>query len=168
MYALKKLFDRVLAAACVALFAVLVVVVVWQVFTRQVLQDPSAWSSELSQYLFVWLGLFGAALVFAERGHIAVDFVVRKFSAGAQRFVGVLVEVVVAVFALAVLVWGGWRLVLQTWTQNLSGLPLQLGPMYLVLPITGLLITFYAIYHIVHVLRGDEPSIETTDDSEAI
>lgn len=78
MRALKKASDRVLATACVALFAILIVTVTWQVFTRQVLNEPSSWSEELAKYVFVWLGMFGAALVFSERGHIAVDVVARK------------------------------------------------------------------------------------------
>ena len=56
MTMLKYWLDRLLMAACVALFSVLVVTVVWQVITRQILQSPSAWTSELAQYLFVWLG----------------------------------------------------------------------------------------------------------------
>ena len=76
MTAVKNALDRILTWACVALFAVLVLDVSWQVFARQVLNSPSGWSEELAKYLFIWLGLFGAALVFGERGHIAVDFAV--------------------------------------------------------------------------------------------
>ncbi|MCW2131856.1 TRAP transporter small permease [Arthrobacter sp. VKM Ac-2550] len=168
MHAIKKFFDKLLAVACVVLFAVLVVTVVWQVFTRQVIQDPSAWTSELAQYLFVWLGLFGAALVFAERGHIAVDFVVRKLPERAERAVAVFVQMVIVVFAAVILIWGGYRVSVQSWSQALTGLPVNVGPLYLVMPITGVIIIFYAIYHTIAVLRGEEEAIAEDDNPDVI
>lgn len=163
MQALKKILDRFLAVACVVLFAVLVITVVWQVFSRQVLNSPSAWTSELAQYLFVWLGLFGAALVFAERGHIAVDFLVRKFSEKAERATAILVQAVIAAFAGLIFVWGGYRVSEQSWDQALTGLPVTVGPLYLVMPITGVVIIFYAVYHAVAILRGDEATSADTE-----
>jgi TRAP-type C4-dicarboxylate transport system permease small subunit len=163
MHAVKKASDRFLAAACVVLFAVLVLTVVWQVFTRQVLGSSSAWTSELAQYLFVWLGLFGAALVFAERGHIAVDFLVRKFPAGVEKATALFVQAAIIAFAGLILVWGGYRVAVQSWSQALSGLPVTVGPLYLVMPITGILIIFYAVFHITAVLRGEEDAIEDTE-----
>ena len=163
MQVVKKSFDKFLAVACVLLFTVLVATVVWQVFSRQVLDSPSAWTSELAQYLFVWLGLFGAALVFAERGHIAVDFLVRKFPARVEKLTAVFVQVAILAFAGLILVWGGYRVSEQSWNQALSGLPVTIGPLYLVMPITGIIIIFYAVYHIVAVIRGDEEATEDTD-----
>lgn len=168
MNALKRTFDRVLAVACVVLFAVLVVTVVWQVISRQVLNSPSAWTSELAQYLFVWLGLFGAALVFAERGHIAVDFLVRKFPARLERTTAVFVQVVIIAFAALLLVWGGYRVAIQSWDQALSGLPVAVGPLYLVMPITGVIIIFYAIYHAAAILRGEEEATAVDDNPDVI
>jgi TRAP-type C4-dicarboxylate transport system permease small subunit len=163
MRSIKKASDKFLAAACVILFAVLVVTVVWQVFSRQVLNNPSAWSSELAQYLFVWLGLFGAALVFAERGHIAVDFLVRKFPARLEKGTALFVQVAIIAFAGLILVWGGYRVSEQSWNQALSGLPVTVGPLYLVMPVTGIIIIFYAVYHMVAILRGNEEAIEDTE-----
>ncbi|WP_309109095.1 TRAP transporter small permease [Arthrobacter sp.] len=145
------------------LFAVLVVTVVWQVFSRQVLSSPNAWTAELAQYLFVWLGLFGAALVFAERGHIAVDFLVRKFPNRVEKATALFVQAAIIAFASLIFVWGGYRVSVQSWNQALSGLPVTVGPLYLAIPITGVVIIFYATYHIVAILRGDE---EATEDTE--
>lgn len=169
MAAVKKVLDRTLAAICVVLFAVLVLEVVWQVFTRQVLGDPSTWSEEAARYTFVWLGFFAAALVFSERGHIAVDYGVRKLPAVGQKAVAVVVQLLIITFAAVGLIWGGWRASQGAWNQNLTALPTQIGVMYLVMPITGVLIVVYALYHLAAVLRGDEEPVTDTDDvDEAI
>jgi TRAP-type C4-dicarboxylate transport system permease small subunit len=164
--AFKKVLDTLLAWLCIALFAALVLVVTWQVLSRQVLGDPSTWSSTAAQYLFVWLSLFGAAYVFSERGHIAVDFVARKAGPRAQRVVGVLTQLVILSFAGCVLLWGGLRGVGLTWSQNVSGLPVTVGQMYLALPVSGALIAFYALYHLYKIAVGREAGLPINEDEE--
>ena len=159
----KSLLDRLLTWVCVVLFAVLVVDVTWQVFARQVLDQPSTWSEELAKYLFIWLGLFASALVFGERGHIAVDFAVKKLPAKAQVVVSVLIQLSILVFTALVLIWGGLRVVDLAWDQNLTGLPVNVGPLYLALPISGVLIALYTVYHLVRILSGAERAVEDAE-----
>lgn len=161
--ATKLMIDRILGIVCVALFMALVVVVTWQVFARQVLLEPSQWSESLARYLFVWVGLLGATLVFGERGHIAIDVAVRRLPAMPQRIVGLLVQGLVIAFAAYILVFGGLRATENAWHQNLSGLPTTIGPWFLVMPISGVLIVIYSIYHLVRVAHGDEESFEPDD-----
>lgn len=161
----KKLLDRALAAACVVLFSVLVLTVTWQVFSRQVLGEPSSWSEELATYVFVWLGMFGAALVFSERGHIAVDLLVRRFPAGARRAAAVVVQLCVITFAVLALIWGGSRMTALTWDQTLTALPVTEGPFQLVMPVTGVLVVYYAAEQLVSLLRRGEPGTAGATDS---
>lgn len=166
MSPIKRVLDAILATLCVALFAALVLVVSWQVFTRQVLTSPSTWTSVAAQYLFVWLSLFGAAYVFSERGHIAVDFLARKSGSAGQKVIGVLTLSIVALFAAMVLIWGGLRGVGLTWDQQVSGIPVTVGQMYLALPVSGVLIVLYSIFHIVKILVGREAGLPIAEDDE--
>lgn len=140
----------------IALFVVLVLVVIWQVFTRQVLQSPSGWTTTVSQYLFIWLVLFSVAMVFGERGHVAVDFFARLMPRPAQRVTSVLVELSVLAFALLGLVWGGIRGMSISFDQAIPGLPVTVGQMYLALPIAGVLIALFALEDLVRAARGDD------------
>ncbi|WP_324654000.1 TRAP transporter small permease [Georgenia sp. H159] len=165
----KKVLDTVLYWITVVLFALLVVIVVWQIVTRQVLGDPSTWTEEGARLTFVWLGLFAAAFVFGERGHIAVEFVARKFPARVETVLAVAVQLVVLLFAVVVLVWGGWRAAENAWLQNLSALPFTLGQMYLALPVSGVLIAFYSVYYVVGIARGTKaPYLELEGDPLAV
>lgn len=163
MTAVKNVLDRVLTWACVVLFSALVIDVTWQVFARQVLNQPSGWSEELAKYLFIWLGLFGSALVFGERGHIAVDFAVKKLPQALQVAVTVVVQLTILTFTVLVLIWGGFRVVDLAWDQNLTGLPTNVGPLYLALPLSGILIAFYTVYHLVRILTGAERAVEDAE-----
>jgi TRAP-type C4-dicarboxylate transport system permease small subunit len=143
--------------ATAVLFSVMVLAAVWQVFSREVLQSPSAFTEELAKYTFVWTSLIAAALVFGERGHIAVTFVVERMPRAARKVVAVFVQLVILLFAVVVMIVGGVYAAQNTWMQQLTALPGTIGMAYLVLPISGVFITFYAIYHLLEDLRGEGP-----------
>lgn len=164
MRALRAQLVGVLRWTCILMFAVLVLVVLWQVFTRQVVGRPSGWTTTIAQYLFVWLSLFGLTLVFAERGHVAVDILVDRLPEGARRWIGVLVQAGVALFSLAALVWGGLRAVGLSWTQVVPGTPLTIGQVYLALPIAGALIALFALEDLWRLLRDQELTATATLD----
>lgn len=160
MTLLKNVLDRVLIWICVVLFAALVLDVGWQVFTRQVLNSPSGWSEELAKYLFIWLGLLGGALVFGERGHVAADLAVQRAPEKVQRVTAVVVQIAILAFAVLALIWGGYRVVHLTWDQTLTGLPVNVGWMYLALPISGVITVIYTVFHVIHISTGEEIAID--------
>lgn len=157
MQLLSKGLNRSLGIATAVLFAIMVLAVVWQVFTREVMQSPAAWTEELAKYVFVWTSLIGAALVFSERGHIAVTFVVERLPRPVRMGVAVVIQLVILFFALAVLVYGGILAAQNSWSQQLTALPGTIGQAYLVLPLAGVLIALIAVLHIVEDLRGSGP-----------
>lgn len=166
---IKKTLDRILYVIVAALFALLVFIVVWQVFTRLVLNDPATWTEEGARMTFVWLGLFASALAVGERGHIAVEFLVRKLSEKPERAVAITVQTVILFFALLIFVFGGWAASQNAWNQDLSALPFTVGQMYLALPISGLLIAFYSTYYIIGIAIGaEEPYGDNADEEIAV
>ena len=167
MDAIKKGLDKSLYWITVTLFALLVIIVVWQIFTRQVLGNPATWTDEGARITFVWLGLFASAFVFGERGHIAVEFAVRKFPPRTEKIISIAVQLIVLGFAVVLLVWGGWRASQNAWNQNLGALPFTFGQMYLALPISGILMAFYSVYYVLGISRGTlSPYPETAEDPE--
>ena len=161
----KAFVDRLLEGLLVVIFGVLVVDVLWQVFTRYVMQDPSSFTDELARYLLIWLGLVGASYAFSKRAHLAIDLFVNSRSERGKQIVQLAIEVCVLLFALLVMVVGGMQLVIMTLSlgQTSAALNLPLGYVYLSLPLSGLLIVFYAGIYIterLQELRGHSPSID--------
>jgi TRAP-type C4-dicarboxylate transport system permease small subunit len=163
--AVRRVIDRVLVVVCILIFAALVVVVTWQVFSRQLLDSPATWTEETARYVFVILALLAAALMFSERGHIAVEVLIHKFSTRAQVAVGLFVEACVMFFAAFVLVYGGYEVAQNAWGQNISTLPVSVGQVYLILPITGALILFFSICHVVGMFAGTEQPLPDIDEA---
>lgn len=174
LYRVKSAVDWALGWFLVILMGVAVVNVLWQVFTRFVLSDPSAFTDELARYLLVWVGLFGAAYASGKRAHLAIDLLRTRLTGRAVHWHGIFVGAVVGLFALGVMVVGGVRLVSLSFLlgQTSAALGLPLGVVYLALPASGALIVFYFTVFIVERvrrLRGLPPTLpvllETTAEA---
>ena len=71
MQKIRRTIDKVLAWFLIGLMGIAVLNVLWQVFTRWVLQDPSSYTEELARYLLIWIGLLGAAYAAGLTAHAA-------------------------------------------------------------------------------------------------
>ncbi len=108
--------DRVLGWVLAVLMGISVINVLWQVFTRFVLANPSSFTEELARYLLIWIALLGAAYAAGRQMHLAIDLLPSALKGKARRNLGALVNALVSLFALAVFVVGGIRLVSLTLT----------------------------------------------------
>lgn len=157
---LKKLLDKTLELLATVSMAVLVLDVVWQVFTRYVLKNPSSWTEELATFLMIWVGMLGASVALNRGAHLGIDYFVSKLSARKGLFVSLFVFAVTALFSLLVLVAGGIELVVRILaTQQVSpALGLKMGYVYLALPISGFFLVFYSVelfvQTLVAIIRG--------------
>ncbi|MCF7761921.1 MAG: TRAP transporter small permease subunit, partial [Cephaloticoccus sp.] len=77
-----------------------------------------------------------------------------------RRLLEIVIEVIVLVFAVAILVVGGGRVVWITLQlgQTSAALEIKLGYVYLAVPISGLIIAFYGLMALIDTLRGKVPA----------
>jgi len=130
------------------LMALLVIDVMWQVITRFLLNSPSSFTDELARYLLIWLGLLGAALVSGHKMHLAIDLVSMKISdPKLQNRLAIFIETVVVITTIAIMVYGGSILVYTIWSlgQTSTALQIPLSIVYSIVPISGVLITYFAV-----------------------
>jgi len=155
MNQIRQKVDRILEWVLVMLMSLMVINVIWQVLTRFVLQNPSSYTEELARYLLIWLGLLGAGYCVGQKSHLAIDIVTSRFSGPARYVSNLFVHTVILLFAVAVLVAGGQRLVQTTlaYQQTSAALQIPLGYVYLGLPLSGLLIAFYSLFSIFEETR---------------
>jgi TRAP-type C4-dicarboxylate transport system permease small subunit len=139
--------DKVLGWFLVLVMGLSVVNVLWQVFTRFVLSSPSSYTEELARYLLIWIGLIGGAYAVGRRLHLAIDLLPNRLTGRAATWLAIVVELCVAGFALGVLVIGGVRLVQLTLSlgQTSAALGIPIGYVYLSLPVSGMLMIWYAL-----------------------
>jgi len=149
----QKSLNKVLELFLVILMSVLVVDVLWQVFSRYLLSSPSSFTDELAGYLLIWVGVLGAAYVAGRKEHLAIDILVQKSPPARQRIMQIIIHSLILLFALSVMVIGGAVLVYTRFVLQVKSAALQLplGYVYSVLPISGLIIIYYEVLHILKV-----------------
>lgn len=145
---MRNKIDKLLGNILIVIMGAMVLNVIWQVFTRFVLRDPSSFTDELSRYLMIWLGILGAAYVSGKNMHVAIDILQQKFSKPTQDKIKRLIAIIIISFAFFALVVGGLRLVYITYVlgQHSAALHLPMALVYMVIPISGSLIIFYKIH----------------------
>ncbi|MEG1339099.1 TRAP transporter small permease, partial [Cetobacterium sp.] len=125
----------------------------WQVFTRYFFNKPSAITEQLSQYLFVWLVLYGAAYVFGKREHMKISFIRDRVPNKIGILFDFIQEIIIAFFALSIMVYGGFLSTMRQMVQMDASLQIPIGVVYSAIPISGVFIIFYSLYNLINISK---------------
>lgn len=152
---MRKNIDKVLGNALILIMGIMVINVLWQVFTRYIVGTPSSFTDELARYLMIWLGVLGAAYVSGKNMHVAIDVIPSRSSEKTQKKLKLIVYSLIIAFAFTGMVIGGLRLVYVTYVLNQSSpaLQLPLAVVYFAIPLSGALIIFYKVSDIIKISK---------------
>jgi TRAP-type C4-dicarboxylate transport system permease small subunit len=121
------------------------------------MKSPSSYTDELAGYLLIWVGLLGAAYVAGKREHLAIDLLIQKSSPKRKFRLEMIISAVIIIFAVTVLIIGGSWLVYTRFylAVKSSALGMPLGIVYLVLPISGILIAYFDIDNMNNMVKAN-------------
>tara|TARA_B110001469_G_scaffold55995_1_gene53947 strand:+ start:1197 stop:1733 length:537 start_codon:yes stop_codon:yes gene_type:complete len=165
MLKFKKGMTAGLEFVLIVAVGLLVLDVVWGVFTRYVMGEQAKWTEELARFLLVWVTLLGGAVAFGTKGHLGVDFFVLKFHPDARKIMTVFVHLVVLFFAGAIFLYGGGRVVADALAmeQMTPALGWKMGHVYLALPVAGVFMLLFTIENLIETLAiSTDELCETT------
>ncbi len=147
--------DKVLEFFLVVLMSTLVLDVVWQVASRYIFGNPSSFTDELATFLLIWVGLAGAAYVKGKNEHLAIDILHTKLSPLNVVRMMMFINFLVIVFCLTIMIIGGSWLVYTRFVlgQLSASMQVPVGYVYMIVPISGILMTYYAIDDISHLVK---------------
>lgn len=148
---LRITIDKAVRSILVVLMSVIVLDVLLQVASRYLFRSPLGFTDELAGYLLIWVGLLGSAYATGERQHLAIDLISQKFNPTHRKYLEVIISVFIAAFTIGVFVVGGTWLVYTSFLfgQVSAAIELPLGYVYLVVPLSGILIIYYLIDNII-------------------
>lgn len=134
------------------------VIVGWQVFGRFVLNSSPSWTEQASLILMIWYVMFASAAGVYEGFHIRIALLEEKLGERARPLTR-FVALIVALIGLALLVYGT-QLCWIVRGNTVPSLGLSRAVAYTPLPISGLLMTLFAIPQILTGRHRDEPRAE--------
>ena len=158
----KSVINKVLSALCNILLVFMTFLVIWQVFTRYVLNDPASFTEELVRYSLIWTGFIGAAYAFSTREHMALTFLRDKLEPNKKRLVTISVDALILIFAFAILFVGGAKLAFAASMEYSALLGVPRSLVYAMAPVSGLFIVIIQIINIYEDYTGVSLSVENT------
>ena len=126
-----------------ALVGAIVVITLASVWWRYVLNAPLAWPEQVSRILFVWVTFVGAAVLYRERLHVAIDMFMAPLPRGARRAVGWAIELLILAFNFVLLLYG-LKLSVDTLGQTFGALDITPASFYFAAPVAaGMMILYF-------------------------
>lgn len=153
MKKLKQMIDKAVEWFSIALVIVMVLLVLWQIIARYLLNSPSSFSEALTRYLFVWLVLITSTYAFGSRDHMYISALNDRLRRKTRTVVNILIEILTILFAACVMVFGGSIITRMQMVSLDSSLHIPMGVVYAVIPVCGVITVFYCVCNILKELE---------------
>lgn len=142
---------------CVAAMLLAICVIVFTgVFFRYFLHIGLGWTEELSRYLQIWMTFIGATVAVKRWSHFQLTIVNQWIPASAHAFTRVFSILVVMALA-GILIKNGIDITRVSWTQTSPIMSWNFGYLYMVVPLSGVLMEMFAARQLIAALRGGTP-----------
>ena len=130
-------------------------VIPWAVYTRYVINRAASWPEPTAVLLTIVVTFIGAAACYRRGLHMNVSFFVLKFPQPLRAATELLAELLVALMALFMVVYGE-KLVAVTWYNSIADFPsLSVGVTYLPIPVGGAILLLFVIERVVFGMPPD-------------
>ncbi len=163
MESLRKNLDFVLSQLTIGIFVVLLLCVVWQVLARW-MGVESTYTDEAARFMFIWAGLFGAALGHGQKRHLAIDLLTNKLTGHKKAVSDAVIHILVILFAGSVMIYGGTKVIFNTQGQLSAVMQIPIWIIYLAIPINGAAIVFYSFYDLLQLLIKTNRSTHSSQE----
>lgn len=155
MHKMKDAIMKFLGSVIIFLFAAMTLIGTYQIVTRYFFNRPSTISEELLTYSFTWMSLLASAYVFGKKDHMRIGFLADKITGSVKKYLEFSIELLAFVFAGVVMVYGGSSITKLTMIQTTASLRIPMGYVYVIVPVTGVLIMVFSIMNAVDMLHKD-------------
>lgn len=155
MRKIRAFIMRILGIVITCLFIMMTVIGTYQIVTRYFFNRPSTVSEELLTYSFTWMALLASAYVFGKRDHMRMGFLADKITGTVRKYLEVAIDLLTFAFAGVVMVYGGISITKLTMIQTTASLRVPMGYIYVIVPVTGLLIMLFSLMNAADMLSRD-------------
>ena len=85
-----------------------------------------------------------------------MGFLADKLNKKKLTILNAIIEIIIIAFALIVMVYGGISITSLSMTQKTASLGIPMGYVYIVIPITGVVIAVYGVLNVICLIRKGE------------
>jgi TRAP-type transport system small permease protein len=160
MKAIFAAIDRSVEFLVAAIFAGMVTIGFFQVFSRFVLNATPSWSEEIQIFGHIWLVFLAIPIAYRRGAHFTVEAVRRQYSLGMNKAFDLMVELLWAAFAITTAYYG-YRVSLVAGRNVSPGLEIPMS-----YPYYGMILgSAYLLLVVMRRIAGEPPPAETTEET---
>jgi TRAP-type C4-dicarboxylate transport system permease small subunit len=147
---------EIIVGACLI---VVVITTFLQVLFRFVLTIPSPWTEEVTRFAFAYMVFFGTALGVKYHNHLSVD-VVGQFPVKLRNII-VTIGYLATIAFVCIFIYFGWIHSMNSRLQTTPTLDISLMYMYIIMPISGVLMLYYLVKAMITEISGKAKGEQT-------
>ena len=142
-----KLFNKLEEWIGGTLFVGMFIILVLQIISRQILDDPLIWSEELARLFFVYVGMLGISMGIRTQSHVMIDFVYARLPEKLQKIIFTGIQMIIFL-CISSFSYFGYLLIEKKADIELVSLGISAKWMYIALPVISvlMLIRFFQAY----------------------
>jgi TRAP-type C4-dicarboxylate transport system permease small subunit len=145
--------DRTVEILVAAIFTAMVLIGLFQVFSRFVLNAPPSWSEEIQIFGHIWLVFLAIPIAYRRGAHFTVEAIRRQYSLGINKVFDLMVEFLWAGFAVTTAYYS-YRVSLVAGRNVSPGLEIPMS-----YPYYGMILgSLYLLLVVVRRVAGEPPS----------
>jgi len=152
---MRKALDYLNMVMMIVMYLIILV----QIFSREILNVSTTWSTEFGVILFTLIVLFGTPNITRERMHLKVDALYNLFPKWLKKVMEIVFSLIYIAFFI-VMAAGAYRNAVDNWTVDIPTIEwCHLGWIYMLIMIATILIALafaVNIYEDVRMLRRKE------------
>jgi len=141
---MKKFLNNFEEIVGGSLFIVMFVVLVIQIFSRQVLDSPIIWSEQLARFLFVYVAYLAVSSEIKNGGHVRIEYFFDKLPAKFRTILHYSFQVIMA-SVLVLMIYIGYVMSMRKVPVEIVSLNISYVYLYMALPLLSLLMLYRLI-----------------------
>lgn len=156
MKEVRKFLDKALELIGITILSVMIIMVLYQIFTRTVLNNPNTITEEFVRFSLVWLSMLSSAYVVGKQSHLAVSILSDKLSGKNKYILQIVIQILFLLFAAVIMIFGGIKGVKISMAQISPSLSLPMGYVYMAVPVSGVIMLIYSVLNLMDYINNKE------------
>src|SRR5690606_26884194 len=135
--------DSFIESMAIYMLMAMTLIVSLQVATRKIFNIVFFWSEEITILLLIWFSFLGIAIGLREKIHLAMSAFTNLFPKSWNKALDKIISASTFLLGLYFIVYG-WKFSVAMHANTLAATGLPVSVMYIIMPMTGILICVYS------------------------
>ncbi|WP_083400005.1 TRAP transporter large permease subunit [Vibrio barjaei] len=151
LYQVCHVCEVALSKTVTVILGIMSVLIIYQVFTRYVLNDPSGLSQEMLIYLMIWLSFIGSSICFSKGFHLSLPIIYDALSERHQKWLTIF-SALLTVLLAAIIIYGGYNAMQKNAAFTSPMLQISMSVLQSILVLSGVFFVLMQLKRVIELV----------------